>query len=383
MSNIPKIPAKQLELSDYDTSVEVDSKINVVKEVIKGATKVVADQAAMLALSGDDVVEGSIVKYPSGDSFLEWELTDISDISDISNWREVEYIDKFESQLGSSLEIPPNWEGTVEGLTISDLQGKNVTQLFETLLFPTVAAYISTSKSTSFTGISSQTLEVGTSIDRTLILTLNKGEIRNGDGTLAGSLVGDLNRVLIEDDIDNTVISDLTDATGTTQNYSLTNYVVKDGSNRFRSTAYHDEGVTVYTNNKGTVGTNLNSSTVAGNIVRDSSTITGRYYQFFGTSTADVTTSSQVRGLSNQEFDNVNTFNSGVFSENKYVIALPSTKTLVSVITSGFEDITSGFTDNLSTVSVQDASLSDQINYNVYIFTSAIPLDLTATITVQ
>ncbi|MFT6125930.1 MAG: hypothetical protein ACJAVA_000372 [Flavobacteriaceae bacterium] len=70
-----------------DEYEHTNSELSVVDSLnVRGGVKVVADQAAMLALPPDKLKEGSTVKYKDGASFLEWELQDISDITDINNW---------------------------------------------------------------------------------------------------------------------------------------------------------------------------------------------------------------------------------------------------------------------------------------------------------
>lgn len=107
-------------------------------------------------------------------------------------------------------------------------------------------------------------------------------------------------------------------------------------------------------------------------------TVTWKYKIFHGTSITDPTDSAAIRALANSLFD-TNSFSINI-NDLKYVIAVPDTKTLQEVRTSNFEDITPNFIqqDNI------DVKLADGVttkSYKVYLLTTALPLDVTATVT--
>lgn len=56
---------------------------------VAGATKIVANQAAMLAIPVAKLKEGSKARYFNGVNWEEWELLDISDPTNIANWQQV------------------------------------------------------------------------------------------------------------------------------------------------------------------------------------------------------------------------------------------------------------------------------------------------------
>lgn len=56
---------------------------------IRGSTKTVSDQAAMLAIPADKLKLYSRVRYKEGGQTKEWELNNISDPSSISNWTDI------------------------------------------------------------------------------------------------------------------------------------------------------------------------------------------------------------------------------------------------------------------------------------------------------
>ena len=102
-------------------------------------------------------------------------------------------------------------------------------------------------------------------------------------------------------------------------------------------------------------------------------TITSCYYEFYGPTTVNSTTSAQVRALpSNRPSCAGTTFNLNTGTVEKiFEIAMPATKTLVSVFdaTAGFF-ITGSFT--LTTFNVNDAG-GTPISYNVYRLNNAVP----------
>lgn len=103
------------------------------------------------------------------------------------------------------------------------------------------------------------------------------------------------------------------------------------------------------------------------------------YKQFFGNVSAFPTNSAEARALSNNSYSYNNSF-SIVISSTKFSIAIPATKSLVSVITANNENITSSFV--LSNMNVNDAG-GNAVAYKIYNFSSAVALDTNVTINVQ
>jgi hypothetical protein len=102
-------------------------------------------------------------------------------------------------------------------------------------------------------------------------------------------------------------------------------------------------------------------------------TVTSCYFEFYGPTTVNSTTSAQVRALPNNRPSCAGTtfnLNTGTV-EKIFEIAIPATKTLVSVFdaTAGFF-ITGSFT--LTTFNVNDAG-GTPISYNVYRLNNAVP----------
>jgi len=262
--------------------------------------------------------------------------------------------------------------GGADPAPASEWKTKTIVQALDTILFPTILASISTPKAISLSvsgggGI----VEVGTTVARTLTATFNDGQIENGDGTTGPDLVGAATQYTFT----GTGISS-TPQVGNT--LAISNTVVS-GSNNWAVSVDHDAGTGAYYDNKGVAGTNLYEFRVAGSITASSPTITGRYKQFYGVTDTTPTTSTEVRAFSSN-FTNTNTFVTPTFSDIKFVIAIPATRNLVSVITSNNENITANFV--LNTFNVNDAD-GTPVSYKVYTFTSVTPLNVTATVTLS
>lgn len=108
-------------------------------------------------------------------------------------------------------------------------------------------------------------------------------------------------------------------------------------------------------------------------------TIVWKYKIFHGTIESDPVTSEDIRGLATNLFD-TNSF-SITIDDVKYVIAIPSTKTLQEVRTSNFEDITNNFIESTIDVELADGVTTNQ--YKIYTLTTALPLDIIATVTLE
>ena len=138
---------------------------------------------------------------------------------------------------------------------------------------------------------------------------------------------------------------------------------------------------TIIVSGNGTVHSWFAKARNTNNIVFSSAQFSVRSYyaQFFGNVTTHPTTSLLVRALPVNNLANVNTFTE-LISSTKYTIAIPATKALVSVITANNENITSGFI--VSNFDVNDAN-GLAVPYKIYNFTSAVPLNTNAIITLQ
>ena len=277
-------------------------------------------------------------------------------------------------------QIPPATQSVVVGgapaTAASVWSGKNIVQVLDTILFPTILATISTPASASLAvSPRSNTIEIGTTTARTLTATFERGQITNGDGTInTNPLVGAATGYTFT----GTGISSTAQA-GATLNVST---AIVAGSNQWSVDVAHAIGTGTYTDNKGAVGTNLDDPfRLAGTKTGSTAVITGKYKQFYGPSATAVTDSAGVRALSENRFNSTGTFRTTIFNQVKYVIALPSPRTLTEALAvpSG-ESQLSGFT--LATFNVNDAG-NAAVSYNVYTFDSEVPLNLAVDVTIS
>ena len=272
--------------------------------------------------------------------------------------------------LDNVLSVPTGGAGAAPA---SDWKDKTIVQVLDTILFPTILASVKSSPfATLNLSVSTTAREVGTVVPMNLTATLDRGQIKNGDGsTNQNPLIGSAINYTFEG----------TGISTTTQSSNVLNISpsIVDGTNQWSVDVAHSAGTGPYYNNKNVSGSNLNDPyRLAGTLSDSSPIIRGRYKQFFGAGTSTITTSAQVRNLSSN-FDNTNSFGITI-NQTHFTIAIPATRTLVKVNTQNNDDITTQFL--LSTFNVDDAG-GTGVAYKVYSFDTDIPLDVTATVTIS
>lgn len=185
--------------------------------------------------------------------------------------------------------------GGAPALPASTWKTKNLVQVFDDILFPTILASISSNKSISLAvSGSSGELEIGSVIARILTATFNRGVILNGNGSInPNPLVGAATQYTFT----GTGISS-TSQSGNTLSFNST---VVSGSNNWEVTVNYSAGTGDYYDNKNVVGTNLNSSRVAGTIADTTSspTITGIYPYYYLKSSSQITNAGMVTAIQN------------------------------------------------------------------------------------
>jgi hypothetical protein len=208
-------------------------------------------------------------------------------------------------------------------------KAKNLVQVLDDILFPTLLASIGSAKSLAL-GVSgaSGVLEIGSSIARTLTATFTRGTILDGTGSLnANPLVGDASAYTFT----GTGISSTTQHGNT---LAFTTAVVS-GSNNWAVTAAHDAGSGDYYDNKGTAGTNLNASRVAGTATDSTSapTITGVHPYYYLKSSSPISAAAMVAAIQDGTASKVVASSTGTLtipyapSAEYLAIAYPSTST--------------------------------------------------------
>jgi len=171
--------------------------------------------------------------------------------------------------------------GLSAGTAASVLKTKSIVEILDDILFPTLEASIASSASVSLAvSGGGGTLEVGSSVSRSLTATFSQGSITNGDGSAGPSLVGAATQYTFTG-------TGITSTAQTGNTLSLGSAAVVDGSNNWAVTVAYGAGSGAYYDNKGAAGSNLDGSRGSGSVSDSSSspTITGLYPYFYGLST--------------------------------------------------------------------------------------------------
>jgi len=220
---------------------------------------------------------------------------------------------------------------------------KSLVQALDTILFPTILASIKTQKSASVTiSGATGTLETGTTVSRTLTATFNAGAIFNGDGTTnPNSLVG----VATEYTFTGTNIS----STSQVGNTLAVSNIIANGTNNWAVTVAYGAGTGVYYDNKGNIGSNLNSSRSGGTVVSGASSpaVTGVYPQWYGVSSnAAIDTYGECSGLAKQ-ISNGTAFSAAFSPTAQYVY-------FITRNSAGFIKDGNPYTQSISALNVED-----------------------------
>ena len=245
--------------------------------------------------------------------------------------------------------------GISDTTTVGSLIGQTFTQLFDSLLFPTVDATY-TNRSASLNIPTSTTVEVGTIYNITSTAIFNRGTIHNGDGTLnSNPLVGSAYNYAFR-------LPDGNTDGNSASSISLGNsYNIVFNSNRWDVTVSYSGGTGLYYDNKGVAGTNLDGLRVTSTVIGYSGTITGKRYMWYGygVGSSAPTNSAGVRLLTHKGFliipNNTGTFNISIPSTTQevYFFTVAGRTVKVYYVESSMADVTSSF--NMTSISVNDA----------------------------
>jgi hypothetical protein len=208
-------------------------------------------------------------------------------------------------------------------------KAKNIVQVLDDILFPTILASVGSAKSITL-GVSgaSGVLEIGSSIARTLTATFGRGTILNGNGsTNANPLVGEATGYTFT----GTGIS----STAQPGNALAFTTAVVSGSNNWAVTAAHAAGTGDYFDNKGVSGTNLAASRASGTATDSTSapTITGVHPFYHFRSSSPISAAAMVAAIENGTATKVIADSTGTLtipyapSAQYLAIAYPSTST--------------------------------------------------------
>ena len=208
-------------------------------------------------------------------------------------------------------------------------KAKSLVQVLDDILFPTILASVGSAKSLDLAvSGTSGTLEIGTSVSRTLTATFARGTITNGSGSVnANTLVGDATGY--------TFTGAGISSTAQGGNTLAITAAVVSGSNNWAVTATHAAGTGTYTDNKGVAGTNLDASRGAGSLTDSTSSpaITGVHPYYYLKSASPISASAMVTAIQNGTATKVIAASTGTLSipyapSAEYLaVAYPATST--------------------------------------------------------
>ena len=211
----------------------------------------------------------------------------------------------------------------------SSWKSKNLVQVLDDILFPTLLASVGSAKSINLAvSGASGTLEIGSSHSRTLTATFGRGTILNGNGSLnANPLVGAATGYTFT----GTGIS----STAQSGNELSFTTAVVSGTNNWAVTAAHAAGSGTYTDNKGVSGTNLDAQRASGTATDTTSapTITGVHPYYYLKSASPISASAMVAAIQNGTAIKVIAASTGTLSipyapnAEFLAVAYPSTST--------------------------------------------------------
>ena len=204
----------------------------------------------------------------------------------------------YTNDIDDSVTTSQQWGNIPSGTRNDTLTNREFSSLITQALFTDDPAYVGTNKSVTLNGVSSQDMEVGATFTPSLSFIFNRGEIRNGDDSVAGPLVGLQTGYQI------------TEVFGGSSNVypadTLPNLdaIVGEGSNYFSIVLNHAQGDTDYYTKFDTAQenpqNNLAAQEAAGTANDNSGIITGKFNRFFGYSAETSLTSAQILALASQ-----------------------------------------------------------------------------------
>lgn len=287
-----------VEILDYDNglslkTVENTNSINLTKEEsnLKADLNISDNQGEGVTVTIEEDGLKVNINYPDSDS-------------------------TFDSELPVNLAMQSSIGGIPAGTTIGDLNGLTFTQYVELKDFPTILANISDFPNFIQSGFNTSSVEVGASYAPNVTITFDLGTILNGDGSVAGDLVGDLQTLNISSPsnsnayVDNIISNNSSSGT-------LANHIMTLGTNSFVISGTNSIGTTTYIDNKGGTGIitsieNAKSDTIPNNLTVNKSAFYYRY-NYLGARGTSPTESTAIRALS-KSF--LNSSNNGSFSIN-------------------------------------------------------------------
>jgi hypothetical protein len=192
------------------------------------------------------------------------------------------------SNLEPSIAMTEDVGGFDTGRTVDSITGATYNEIIDELLFPTKEpSYINKSGNLSRTIFTSNDVEVGTNLSGIgLTATFNKGVITNGDGTSAGTLVGNPNKYIFTGRGFNTPYEVTTSNLSVTETETTVDDSIWEGvsanvgSNTWEVEIHHNSGTGDYYDSKQNLSNSLDTLRLVSSITRTTS-ITGKYRLWF------------------------------------------------------------------------------------------------------
>ena len=262
---------------------------------------------------------------------------------------------------GGSATLTQNIQATVNGLGIeigdSFALGTTFTEFTKALIAPTILPTIMSPKNINLSGVTAETLEVGTPYSRQINSSFSRGLIESKDGSPNIFLVG----------------------AATNANYigigistsGLINTNIILGNNQWSVDITHGQGSGNYYDSEGNTSNILDPQRSAGNITKSTPIVTGRFKKWIsvGSVGSSPSTSSGVRALNNESFVVPGTFDIIIPANTREIVFfVPNIFSLSNVlfVESSNADVTGTFTS--TSILVDDAG-NDPVNYKKYITT--------------
>tara|TARA_R110000851_G_scaffold87648_1_gene191087 strand:+ start:41077 stop:42207 length:1131 start_codon:yes stop_codon:yes gene_type:complete len=248
----------------------------------------------------------------------------------------------YTSSIAAGTLVPDTVGGYLAGTDLDTFNGDGFSAMWDTLLFPTIAAYISDTVDVVLSGQSSTSLEQGVSTSVSITATFDSGDITNGDGSAGPDVVGAANNYTF------TLPDTSTVDQGLTTLYTDGAYVVELGGNTWGVAVTHDIGTGAYYDSTGAAATNLDGSRGASSTSDNSGTITGYTPYLIASDASDVsgggtalygaTDSKLITGKSNKTVS--------LTASNEYVyFTYPETYgTLTTIVDNNGFDVTGSWT---------------------------------------
>lgn len=265
----------------------------------------------------------------------------------------------------SDSQIVVNAHGGVSaGTTAGSLRGLSYTEMFDLILFPYIAAWVSIQKALSLI-ISPLSLEyeVGESLNISTIASFHRGQITNGDGTVnINALVG--SAFSYDFVVDGSAVD--TNSNGSF-NY---NTIVSAGITEFMETVLHNAGSGTYHDSENVNQNNLDGKRIQDTISSNIILIEGKYLMYYGTGLIPVD-STEVKTLKKKFIEN-----SGLTAATmrvpmgnlEYAIVVPVGTVIKVTLVESDADVTGLF--DKSSINVVDGG-SGMLDYDLYSYTAS------------